>query len=896
MRNGDASSSETEQASQDARVPGPRPAGKTIQILLPVWGYEFVHQFLEWSLPTLLAPGNLPALSSTLPTEFVFLTSAADAAMLREHPACRSLAKLCPVRFEAIDDLITDGNYSTTITLAYERAIRRAGPTMLDTYFFFLVSDFIFADGSLASVIARMQAGASAVQVGNFQVVEEEAREWLHRRIGSPRESGASAPLMLQPCELMRWALTCIHPTTMANTVNLGLFHNTHTNRLFWRVDDDTLIGRFYLMHMICIRPEASDFIIGASCDYSFVPEMCPSGNIAVMTDSDDYLAIEVQPRRHESRFLRLGPIDPIELARSLSEWTTAAHRQNARHTLCFHAGERPPELPRFIAEADAFVGRISGLLAPRPQPHRNHPYWRGAMAAFQSAVGQRPDRDDWRLMLMQAQAQVPGYVRTLDQIARRARTLLFGEAPRPRRLHPRWADFRIPRAALERLTAVPARRVLSVSEAPTPFTDWLSERAPHAVRIPTKRLLHRRIPNELRPASFDALFLDIMEWEFDRAAKIIDSVLPLLKPGAEILVVSFNPRWLSDAAVFKDVFRAHAPCFLRAGIAMDEVWLNSVSRLRWWIAASFARNAKAMLHRPGLDLPFRALGACLLLLPMFCANLIGGQRSSPWAKARIVSSVFMRFHVTDLLPAGTESEGAVPADPSGHRDADTHALTREPQYQRLLEIRDEVGLTPLGLMTNQVWHEDPRRLAFILARYKFVAKMLSGWEDVAELGCGDAFGTRIVLQEASKVTVYDFDRIFIDDVRRRQSKQWPLEAIVHDILDDPLPRRHNAIFSLDVIEHIPAEQEDLFLRNLCASLTEHGILIIGTPSLESQAYASPQSKIGHVNCKSGRALKSLLKRYFHTVLLFSMNDEVVHTGFYPMAHYLFAVCSDLRR
>jgi len=25
------------------------------------------------------------------------------------------------------------------------------------------------------------------------------------------------------------------------------------------------------------------------------------------------------------------------------------------------------------------------------------------------------------------------------------------------------------------------------------------------------------------------------------------------------------------------------------------------------------------------------------------------------------------------------------------------------------------------------------------------------------------------------------------------------------------------------------------------------------------------------------------------------MNDEVVHTGFYPMAHYLFAICAGVR-
>ena len=63
-----------------------------------------------------------------------------------------------------------------------------------------------------------------------------------------------------------------------------------------------------------------------------------------------------------------------------------------------------------------------------------------------------------------------------------------------------------------------------------------------------------------------------------------------------------------------------------------------------------------------------------------------------------------------------------------------------------------------------------------------------------------------------------------------------------------------------------------------------------GSPSLESQAYASAGSKAGHVNCKSGSELKELFLKFFHNVFLFSMNDEVVHTGFYKMAHYLFAI------
>ena len=35
-----------------------------------------------------------------------------------------------------------------------------------------------------------------------------------------------------------------------------------------------------------------------------------------------------------------------------------------------------------------------------------------------------------------------------------------------------------------------------------------------------------------------------------------------------------------------------------------------------------------------------------------------------------------------------------------------------------------------------------------------------------------------------------------------------------------------------------------------------------------------------------------LLEGHFDNVFLFSMNDEVVHTGFHPLAHYLFAVCA----
>lgn len=216
---------------------------------------------------------------------------------------------------------------------------------------------------------------------------------------------------------------------------------------------------------------------------------------------------------------------------------------------------------------------------------------------------------------------------------------------------------------------------------------------------------------------------------------------------------------------------------------------------------------------------------------------------------------------------------------------------TKELQYQVMLEYRASRGLETLGLMTSQAWFDDPKRLTFTLARYKFVAKMFSGRENVLEVGCADAFSTRIVVQEVGKLTAVDFDPLFVEDTNARMSEKWKFDCRVHDMLKGPVQGRFDAMYALDVLEHIVPENEHAFLSNMAASLTPDGAMIIGMPSLESQVYASPMSKEGHVNCKTMPDLKKTMQAHFSNVFMFSMNDEVVHTGYHKMAHYLFALC-----
>ena len=220
---------------------------------------------------------------------------------------------------------------------------------------------------------------------------------------------------------------------------------------------------------------------------------------------------------------------------------------------------------------------------------------------------------------------------------------------------------------------------------------------------------------------------------------------------------------------------------------------------------------------------------------------------------------------------------------------------TREPQYSLLFDVKEKHGVTRLGLMVKESWNQDPKRTLFTLSRYKFVARMLSGRRHVLEVGCADAFGTRIVQQAVGRVTAIDFDPIFIADVIERANPHWPIDAFVHDVMAGPVPGEFDAAFALDVLEHISEQDEERFIGNVVDSLTPDGIAIFGMPSLESQVHASPQSKAGHVNCKSGENLKRTLEKHFHSVFIFSMNDEVVHTGFYPMAHYLLGLACHRR-
>ena len=197
-----------------------------------------------------------------------------------------------------------------------------------------------------------------------------------------------------------------------------------------------------------------------------------------------------------------------------------------------------------------------------------------------------------------------------------------------------------------------------------------------------------------------------------------------------------------------------------------------------------------------------------------------------------------------------------------------------------------------LGVMASNTWKMDPKRLGFTLARYKFVSKMVEGFDNVLEVGCGDAWASRVVKQVVNRLVVSDYDKSFVDSAKAGYSDDWPMEYMVQDFTKNPSAERFDAIYLLDVFEHISPSIESAFLKNIQISLADNGVCIIGCPSLQSQNLIALEKRDpGHINCKTGVDLRETLSEVFSRVFLFGLNDENIHVSNSSMNFYNLCVC-----
>jgi len=214
--------------------------------------------------------------------------------------------------------------------------------------------------------------------------------------------------------------------------------------------------------------------------------------------------------------------------------------------------------------------------------------------------------------------------------------------------------------------------------------------------------------------------------------------------------------------------------------------------------------------------------------------------------------------------------------------------------YREGTEYQFNTPELKMGPWTSYSLVNDPKHMCFVLARYKFCAKMLEGKRSVMEVGSGDGFGLPIMAQAAKKVYACDWDERLLQGNAKRLAHLKNVEYLYVDLNKDSPGVVVDGIFLIDVIEHLEPKKEKIFLDNIIKCLKPGGVLIIGTPNITASAHATSRSRVQHINLKSSKSLRDLMEKYFENVFMFGMNDEVLHTGYAPMCHYIWAIGSGL--
>lgn len=196
-------------------------------------------------------------------------------------------------------------------------------------------------------------------------------------------------------------------------------------------------------------------------------------------------------------------------------------------------------------------------------------------------------------------------------------------------------------------------------------------------------------------------------------------------------------------------------------------------------------------------------------------------------------------------------------------------------------------------LILGQHWsfnlRNDPKRLAFVFSRYKFAAKTACSGKRVLELGCSEGIGAPVLSENAVSYLGVDYDSESIEAAKRNFECE-KMSFCEADLLDGRVFGKFDTVVSIDVIEHINPDCEDDYFNAVCSNLHSDGMAVVGTPNESASAYASAMSREGHINNYDFDRLKASMERFFHVVFIFGVNDEIVHTGFAPMSHYLMAL------
>lgn len=276
-----------------------------------LWGERFRNYFLEYCLPSLLSPGNIPSLRTRTPSKFLIATRPEDWSAMSETAIFRKLATYiepvyleippCPPGRSGCEHMGKGDKLACAVSFQEKAYVVRVSP------------DCMFSDGTIARIQELAGAGYELAVCAALRFGEEPLFSNLHSRgllpSESPALSGRPSPL---PARDLAWAcINGLHTETISYEWDAPYF-GLMPAAAWWRVpNEDGMV-----VHSLSWFPLLVDFAAIPQLDVSMLDYWTIDGDflqrnigqskaIYVVDDSDEAFVASWAPMREKVQAVR---------------------------------------------------------------------------------------------------------------------------------------------------------------------------------------------------------------------------------------------------------------------------------------------------------------------------------------------------------------------------------------------------------------------------------------------------------------------------------------------------------------------------------------------------------------------------------------------------------------
>jgi hypothetical protein len=274
---------------------GDDPLARGFYFIVVVWGERFCDYFLEYCLPSLLSPGNIPALRTRSPSKFLIATRPEDWELMRATVIFREMERyVTPVFFEI--PLCPPGrsgceHMGIGHKLCCELAFREKGYAMI------LTPDCMLSEGSIGHLQELAKRGAKVVLAAALRFGEEPFLGKLQEIGAIPRESrrDSGKSLVIDGRTMASAAIQGFHSETLRFEWDSPYFFARLPSAVWWRVPEEDGI----VLHSLSWAPLLFDYESVRAHDTSMLDNWTIDGDyvyknygdsseVQIVSDSDD--------------------------------------------------------------------------------------------------------------------------------------------------------------------------------------------------------------------------------------------------------------------------------------------------------------------------------------------------------------------------------------------------------------------------------------------------------------------------------------------------------------------------------------------------------------------------------------------------------------------------------